>query len=430
MAKINGMPTSIRAGIPKLPETPVGWKREKLNKYLFEIKRPISLEPARLYRLVTVKRSRGGVEERSCLLGREIKTPSQFLIEAGDFLISKRQIVHGACGIVPVNLAGSVVSNEYAVIGTKGGIDLIFLQYLSESMYFQQTCFHSSIGVHVEKMIFNVDRWLNWHFNIPPLPEQKEIVDILSSWNEAIKVVSKLIISSKDQKKSLMHVLMSGIKRTGGLSTKWKTIKLGDLVIINPTRPSISNDGKVSFVPMDAVSEDAKLTYVLETEYGEVSKGFSSFMNNDILIAKITPCFENGKGAVVSNLSNGIGFGSTEFHVLRPKKGVSARFVYHVTNSHEFRLRGKANMQGSAGQKRVPTDFIRRFKFSCPLSYDEQSRIATIIDNLDLQYENYKAQYKLLIAQKKYLLQQLLFGKWRVKMVKPASVSLCSKVQP
>ncbi len=227
-----------------------------------------------------------------------------------------------------------------------------------------------------------------------------------------------------------MHVLMSGIKRTGGLSTKWKTIKLGDLVIINPTRPSISNDGKVSFVPMDAVSEDAKLTYVLETEYGEVSKGFSSFMNNDILIAKITPCFENGKGAVVSNLSNGIGFGSTEFHVLRPKKGVSARFVYHVTNSHEFRLRGKANMQGSAGQKRVPTDFIRRFKFSCPLSYDEQSRIATIIDNLDLQYENYKAQYKLLIAQKKYLLQQLLFGKWRVKMVKPASVSLCSKVQP
>ena len=116
MAKINGMPTSIRAGIPKLPETPVGWKREKLNKYLFEIKRPISLEPARLYRLVTVKRSRGGVEERSCLLGREIKTPSQFLIEAGDFLISKRQIVHGACGIVPVNLAGCVVFSPLSVL--------------------------------------------------------------------------------------------------------------------------------------------------------------------------------------------------------------------------------------------------------------------------------------------------------------------------
>lgn len=430
MAKINGMPTSIRAGIPKLPETPAGWKREKLSKHLFEIKRPINLEPERSYRLVTVKRSRGGVEERSCLLGREIKTPSQFLIEAGDFLISKRQIVHGACGIVPANLAGSVVSNEYAVIGTKGGIDLTFLQYLSESMYFQQTCFHSSIGVHVEKMIFNVDRWLNWHFNIPPLPEQKEIVAILSSLDEAIKVVSKLIISSKEQKKSLMHVLMSGIKRTSKLNTKWQTVKLGDLIIINPTRPSISNDAKVSFVPMAAVSEDAKLTYVLETEYGEVSKGFSSFINNDILIAKITPCFENGKGAVVSNLSNGIGFGSTEFHVLRPKKEVSARFVYHVTNSHEFRLRGKANMQGSAGQKRVPTDFIRRFKFSCPMSYDEQSRIATIIDNLDSQFENYKAQYKLLIAQKKYLLQQLLFGNWRVKMGKPASVSLYSKVQP
>lgn len=200
MAKINGLPTSIRVGIPKLLDTPAGWKREKLDKHLFEIKRPICLEPERSYRLVTVKRSRGGVEERSCLLGREIKTPSQFLIDAGDFLISKRQIVHGACGIVPDDLAGSVVSNEYTVIGTKGGIDLAFLQYLSESMYFQQICFHSSIGVHVEKMIFNVKRWLNWHFNIPPLPEQKKIVDILSIWDEAIEVVSKLIISSKEQK--------------------------------------------------------------------------------------------------------------------------------------------------------------------------------------------------------------------------------------
>jgi len=427
MAKINGMPTSIRAGIPKLPDTPVGWKREKLNKYLLEIKRPISLDPERSYRLVIVKRSRGGVEERSCLLGREIKTPSQFLVEAGDFLISKRQIVHGACGIVPVYLANSVVSNEYTVIATKGGIDLAFLQYLSESMYFQQTCFHSSIGVHVEKMIFNVKRWLNWHFNIPPLPEQRKIVDILSIWDEAIKVVSKLITNSKEQKKSLMHVLMSGIQRTDELNTKWQTVKLGNLVIINPTRPSISNDSKVSFVPMNAVSEDAKLTYVLETKYGDVSKGFSSFINNDILVAKITPCFENGKGAVVSNLSNGIGFGSTEFHVLRPKQGVSARFVYHVTNSHEFRLRGKANMQGSAGQKRVPTDFIRRFKFSCPMSYDEQSRIATIIDNLDSQHENYKTQYKLLLAQKQFLLQQLHSGKWRVKVNEPAFDSLHSE---
>ena len=131
-------------------------------------------------------------------------------MKAGDFLISKRQIVHGACGIVPPELDGAIVSNEYAVLNSDGQIDLGFLRYLSESIYFQQTCFHSSIGVHVEKMLFNTERWLSWPFNLPPLAEQKRIVEILDLATAEVLTIQRLRDVLKKEKKAIMQQLLTG----------------------------------------------------------------------------------------------------------------------------------------------------------------------------------------------------------------------------
>jgi restriction endonuclease S subunit len=184
-----------------------------LGDHLHEERRRVVLEPERPYTLVTVKRSRGGVKKREILRGSEIKTPTQFFVKAGDFLISKRQIVHGACGIVPPELDGALVSNEYAVLNSDGAIDLQFLRYLSESRYFQQTCFHSSIGVHVEKMIFKTERWLSWPFNIPPLHEQRRIVEILDAASDEIDVIGRQLGALKSEKRALMQQLLTGKRR-------------------------------------------------------------------------------------------------------------------------------------------------------------------------------------------------------------------------
>ncbi len=184
-----------------------------LARHLTETRRPVSLSADSTYRLITVKRSRGGVELREVLTGREIKTPSQFYVREGDFLISKRQIVHGACGIVPAELDGAVVSNEYAVLNSDGQIDLKFLRYLSESRYFQQTCFHSSIGVHVEKMIFKTERWLKWPFNIPPLPEQRRIVKILDLARREVELLEQQVQVLRQEKAALMADLLTGKRR-------------------------------------------------------------------------------------------------------------------------------------------------------------------------------------------------------------------------
>ena len=158
----------------------------------------------------------------------------------------------------------------------------------------------------------------------------------------------------------------------------WNRVTLRDIALINPTKPKRPFNGKVSFVPMDAVSESATLLRQEERIYDEVEKGFTSFVDGDVLIAKITPCFENGKGALVYGLINGIGFGSTEFHVLRAKENSVPEYIYYLVNSTEFRVRGEMNMQGSAGQKRVSTDYLRLYKFSVP-SLPEQKKIAKII---------------------------------------------------
>lgn len=208
-----GYPASVQPGIPNLPAAPAGWRRVSLGRHLTEVRRPAPLNPNDTYRLVTVKRSRGGVELRETLTGREIKTPTQFYVRTGDFLISKRQIVHGACGIVPAELDGAVVSNEYAVLNSDGQIDLRFLRYLSESRYFQQTCFHSSIGVHVEKMIFKTERWLKWPFNIPPLPVQVRIVEVLDTARREVELIAAQIEGLKREKAALMADLLTGKRR-------------------------------------------------------------------------------------------------------------------------------------------------------------------------------------------------------------------------
>lgn len=177
------------------------------------MRRPLKLKSDESYALVTVRRSRGGVALREVLTGSEVKTPTQFSVRAGDFLISKRQIVHGACGIVPAELDGAIVSNEYAVLNSDEQVDLRFLRYLSESRYFQQTCFHSSIGVHVEKMIFKTERWLKWPFNIPPLPVQQRIVEVLDTSRREMNLVSAQIDRLKEEKAALIADLLTGKRR-------------------------------------------------------------------------------------------------------------------------------------------------------------------------------------------------------------------------
>lgn len=193
----------------------------------------------------------------------------------------------------------------------------------------------------------------------------------------------------------------------------WEVKKLNELCEINPKKPSKPSDELVSFISMSQVSEDGQIISTETKTYDEVSKGFTSFKDKDVLVAKITPCFENGKGALAHTLVNGIGFGSTEFHVLRAKENTDPKFIYYLTRTDAFRAKGTMNMQGSAGHRRVTTDFIQIYKINTP-PLPEQQKIAKILSTWDKAISTTERLIDSSTQQKKALMQQLLTGKKRL----------------
>lgn len=159
--------------------------------------------------------------------------------------------------------------------------------------------------------------------------------------------------------------------------------KLGEVCSINPRSYALEDDIEVSFIPMTKVGEHGEFDASEIKNYSEVKKGFTNFQNGDILFAKITPCMENGKGAIAHNMKNGIGFGSTEFHVLRPDTDKMTReWLYYLTTWKTFRKEAERNMTGSAGQKRVPKTFLENYVVNLP-DIDTQKSENKILRKVD-----------------------------------------------
>ena len=211
------------------------------------------------------------------------------------------------------------------------------------------------------------------------------------------------------------HTPRPGYKRTplGWIPEEWEVVPLKKLIHINPSKRKLDSNTKVSFLGMADVSEDGKVTGGEERTFADVENGFTFFADEDILVAKITPCFENGKGALVTTLINGIGFGSTEFHVLRAKEKIDNKYLYYHTRTQAFRGRGEQNMTGSAGQKRVPKNFIETYPIPLP-PLPEQRRIAAILSTWDRAIELTQQLIAAKTQQKRALMQRLLTGRVRV----------------
>ncbi|MCA9884302.1 MAG: restriction endonuclease subunit S, partial [Anaerolineae bacterium] len=262
----------------------------------------------------------------------------------------------------------------------------------------------------------NQSDFLDIQILLPPFKEQERIADIIDTWDEAIALTNALIKALQQRKKGLMQKLLTGEIRFPGFDDAWEEVRIDDVARVNPPKPkNLDENTVVSFVGMADVSEDARLTTKESRPYSEVSSGFTPFRDMDILIAKITPCLENGKGALVNGLDNGLGFGSTEFHVVRAKaEKTFPEFLYYHTVSHNFRGRGELNMVGSAGQKRVPTDYVRAYRFPIP-TLAEQKKIIASLSDADDGINLYKLYVTELQQQKKGLMQQLLTGQVQVK---------------
>ncbi len=175
----------------------------------------------------------------------------------------------------------------------------------------------------------------------------------------------------------------SGVEWTGDIPEHWEATKLKRVVNLNPSksemRANSSTGEHVVFLPMENISINGEINCGEKRSLSEVYNGFTYFRRGDVVIAKITPCFENGKGAFLQELATDYGFGTTELIVLRPSRLIDGAFLRFLTSSKQFLLLGKQYMTGAAGQQRISSDFVKNYPIGLP-PISEQGEILAHIN--------------------------------------------------
>jgi type I restriction enzyme S subunit len=194
------------------------------------------------------------------------------------------------------------------------------------------------------------------------------------------------------------------LEETGAKSSRgWKMVRLGDVVDFNPRfgKDELSDESLASFIPMKCVEEESgRFESLGDRKVSEVRKGYTPFRDGDVIFAKVTPCMENGKAAVLKGLTNGVGFGSTEFFALRPKNGLNAEYLFHFVLQSNFRREAAQNMTGAVGLRRVPKLWLEQQTIPIP-PLDEQRRIVAEIEKQFTRLESGVSALKRLQANLK-----------------------------
>ena len=321
-----------------------------------------------------------------------------------DLLINCMNIVAGSVGIT--KWKGAISPVYYALYPRSNRVNIRFAEYIFRLYSFQRSLIGLGKGIQMHesesgvlstvRMRIPMSSLNNIELPLPPRLEQDKIVRYLdwkvSLINKYINVKKKQIEFLKEQKQTIINQAVtkgldpkapmknSGIKWLGKIPAHWEVRRVKHFALVNPSIRNFSYNfrDKVVFLPMEKISVDGTIDNSIKKRILEVKSGFSSFAKNDVIIAKITPCFENGKGAFLNNLESEIGFGTTELFNLRVKENMLPEYLYWMTMSSQFRILGERTMTGTAGQKRITSNFVSNFTIAIP-SVIEQNEIVDFI---------------------------------------------------
>lgn len=211
------------------------WEDKPIGEVLSEKKRPIVLKEHQRYELITVKRRNEGIVSRGHLLGRDILVKNYSQLETGDFVISKRQVVHGATGMIAPKLDGAIVSNEYLVAVNSSKLLTEFLTILSSLPAMRQKFFLSSYGVDIEKLFFDAEDWKKRNVTIPDITEQSQIGKYFREFDQLIGLHQRKHDKLVTLKKAMLQKMFPQPGTTTpeirfkGFSGEWVEDKLGDI---------------------------------------------------------------------------------------------------------------------------------------------------------------------------------------------------------
>lgn len=397
------------SGVEWVGKIPEGWEVVPAYVHLKETKRKnIGLQEENVLSLSYGNIISKNVTENMGLIPASYETyqivePGQIVFRLTDLQNDKRSLRNGL-----VRERG-IITSAYTAVRTQEGCLPSYFNYLFRAYDTTKVLYTLGSGVRQSSDYSELKRL---PVVVPPTETQKEIVDYLDRKTEEvdglIEKKKRMIELLKEKRTSIithavtkgldLHAKMkdSGVEWIGEIPEGWEMKKLKLLCRVNPTKSSVGLDKTeiVSFLPMEKVGETGSLDLTEVKPLSEIYGGYTYMADGDVILAKITPCFENGKGAYLQKLTNGIAFGSTEFHVMRPEK-IQGKFLYWLTQTHTFRKMGELTMTGTAGQQRVSERYVKEY----PVVYPSQEIQNNICDKLEGATDQLARTIESLISQ-------------------------------
>jgi len=330
----------------------------------------------------------------------------------------------------------AVTSNFVAKMTPSSTNDPKYLNYVFACLYAARL---NICSIKQNTGIQNLDSeaYLSEKFSIPPKEEQTQIAAFLDRETAKIDLLiekQQQLIKLLEEKRQavISHAVTkglnsdapmkdSGVEWLGEVPEHWTTTRIKFTAQTNPSKSRVrtfDNETLVSFIPMESIGENGELNLTQTRKLSEVINGYTYVGENDVIIAKITPCFENGKGSIARGLTNNIAFATTEVVPLRPNDLISSDFLYHLLSANPFRKIAEGSMYGAGGQKRVSDNFVSNYTFALPPQAEQSAIVSFIkitIDKLDLLKYKATQAIELMKERRTALISAAVTGKIDVR---------------
>lgn len=350
------------------------------------------------------------------------------LVKINDFAINSRSDRRGSCGISEYEGSVSLINT---VLAPRNNMCNKYYNYTFKSECFADEFYKWGSGIVDDLWSTKWTAMKNIYIPHPKLEEQQQIADYLDKKcgkvDRVVETQKNIIEKLKEYKQSVITEAVtkgldksaplkdSGIEWIGKIPKNWEVYKLKHCVIFNPTySENLAKNTSVSFAPMECLTNcnlDCK-----ETTIEKVSGSYTYFAEEDVIMAKVTPCFENGNIAIAKNLLNQVGFGTSELYVFRAKN-INNKFLLYFLQNRKFKDLAISTMYGTGGLKRVSADFVKNYKFGLPTT-NEQKQIADYLDKkcseIDSAISDKKQLIEKLTEYKKSLIYECVTGKRKV----------------
>ena len=419
------------SGVEWLGEVPSHWNLIP-NKYIFKLRKNVVGKRSSEYDLLSL--SLKGVIKRD-MENPEGKFPAEFdtyqEVKEGDFIFCLFD-VEETPRTVGLSSYHGMITGAYTIFETNN-VDKKFIYYFYLNLDSNKRLKPLYKGL---RNTISKETFFSFNTFIPPLSEQQKIAQFLdektAKIDQAVDLAEKQIALLKEHKQILIQNAVtrglnpdvplkdSGVEWIGQVPEHWEVKKLKYLAKLSPSKSEITcnHEESCSFIPM----EKLKLNTLVLDEIKQIKNVYSAytyFRDEDLLIAKVTPCFENKNFAIAKNLVNSIGFGSSEIYVLRAYNNLLNKFLFYRLQEQNFMEIAISKMSGTGGLKRVPSEFINNFQLALP-PFCEQQKIADYLDKqtakIDQAIALKTAHIEKLKEYKSVLINDVVTGKVRVSV--------------